>query len=159
MPIPANRHPILACRVPCCTNALFLERSRDSALSFSRESKGLGPLSDSPAMTTENLCWSLFQLLRFGQSLTVLEGLPRWPSGKESACQCRRYEFNPWVGKTPWRRKWQPTPIFLPGKFYGQRGLAGYSLKSQRTGHDWVRMQYGNSLELQRNLRICFLRS
>ena len=33
----------------------------------------------------------------------------------------------PWVGKIPWRRKWQPTLVFLPGKFHGQRSLAGYS--------------------------------
>ena len=37
-------------------------------------------------------------------------------------------EFYPWVGKIPWRRKWQPTPVFLPGECYGQRSLAGYSL-------------------------------
>ena len=35
--------------------------------------------------------------------------------------------FDPWVGKTPWRREWQPTPVFLPREFHGQRGLAGYS--------------------------------
>ena len=35
--------------------------------------------------------------------------------------------FNPWVGKIPWKRKWQSTPVFLPGEFYGQRILAGYS--------------------------------
>ena len=35
--------------------------------------------------------------------------------------------LEPWVGKVPWRRKWQPTPVFLPGKFYGQRSLAGYN--------------------------------
>ena len=35
--------------------------------------------------------------------------------------------FYPWVGKIPWRRKWQPTPAFMPGKFYGQRSLVGYS--------------------------------
>ena len=34
---------------------------------------------------------------------------------------------DPWVGKIPWRRKWQPTPVFLPGKSHGQRSLAGYS--------------------------------
>ena len=34
--------------------------------------------------------------------------------------------FNPWVGKIPWRRTWQPTPVFLPGESHGQRGLAGY---------------------------------
>ena len=51
-------------------------------------------------------------------------GLPRWHSGKEGACQCRRCKtlrFNPWV------RKWQPTPVFLLGKFHGQRSLEDYS--------------------------------
>ena len=48
------------------------------------------------------------------------------PYGKESAC--RRPGFNPWVGKIPWRRDWQPTPVFLPGEFHGQRSLVGYSL-------------------------------
>ena len=58
------------------------------------------------------------------------QGLPRWLSGKESACQCRRcrkHWFNPWVREMPWSRKWQPMPVFLPGKFHGQRHLAGYS--------------------------------
>ena len=35
--------------------------------------------------------------------------------------------FDPWVGKIPWRRAWQPTPVFLPGESHGQRSLAGYS--------------------------------
>ena len=63
-------------------------------------------------------------------------GLPRWPSGKESTCQCRRRGFYPWVGKIPWRRKWQPTPVFLPGKSHGQRGLVGYSPWGHRVTHD-----------------------
>ena len=52
---------------------------------------------------------------------------------KESACnagdplQHRRPRFDPWVGKIPWRRKWQPTPVFLPEEFHGQRSLVGYS--------------------------------
>ena len=53
-----------------------------------------------------------------------------WLSGKESACQCRgleRHEFHPWVGKIPWRRKQQHTPVFLPGQSHGQRSLVGYS--------------------------------
>ena len=54
-------------------------------------------------------------------------GLSCWFSGKESTCQCRRCRFDPWVGKVPWRRKWQPTPLFLPGKSHGHRSLAGYS--------------------------------
>ena len=45
-------------------------------------------------------------------------------SGKESTCQCRKYWFDPWVGRIPWRRKWQPTPAFLPGKSLGQRKLS-----------------------------------
>ena len=51
----------------------------------------------------------------------------RWLSRKESACQSWRLGFNPWVRKIPWRRKRQPTPVFLPGKSHGQRSLADYS--------------------------------
>ena len=54
-------------------------------------------------------------------------GLPRWLSAKKSSCQGRRLGFDPWVGKIPWSRKWQPTSVSLPGKFYGQRHLAGCS--------------------------------
>ena len=57
----------------------------------------------------------------------VCIGLPRCLNGKESACQCRRHKFDPWIGKIPWRKKWQPISVFLPGKFYGQRNLAVYS--------------------------------
>ena len=60
-------------------------------------------------------------------------GFPGGASGKGIACQCRRcrrfwrLQFNPWVGKIPWRRAWHPTPVFLPGESHGQRSLAGYS--------------------------------
>ena len=50
--------------------------------------------------------------------------------GKEPACQCRRckrLEFNLWVRKIPWRRAWQPSPVFLPGESRGQRSLVGCS--------------------------------
>ena len=51
----------------------------------------------------------------------------RHHSGKESACRrCQRRGFDPWVGKIPWRRKWQPTPVFLPGRSHSQGNLAGY---------------------------------
>ena len=43
------------------------------------------------------------------------------------ACQCMRRGFDPWVWKIPWRRQWQSTSVFLPGKFHGQRSLTGYS--------------------------------
>ena len=51
-------------------------------------------------------------------------------SGKESACQRRRHKrhgFHPWVGTLPWRRVWQPAPVFWPGEFHGLRSLEGYS--------------------------------
>ena len=57
-------------------------------------------------------------------------GFPVGPSGKEPTCQCRRHKrcrFDPWVRKIPWRKAWQPTPVFLPGESHGQRSLAGYS--------------------------------
>ena len=53
--------------------------------------------------------------------------------------QCRRRGFDPWVRKILWRRKWQPTPVFLPGKSHGQRSLAGYSSwDHKRVRHDLV---------------------
>ena len=53
--------------------------------------------------------------------------LPWWISYKESACQCMRHGFNPWVQKIPRRRKWQPTPVLLPEKSHRQRNWVGYS--------------------------------
>ena len=55
-------------------------------------------------------------------------GFPGGTHGKEPACPCKRHKrckFSPWVGKIPWRRAWQPTPVFLPGESHGQRSLAG----------------------------------
>ena len=47
---------------------------------------------------------------------SAVKNLPAW-----------RYRFEPWVRKIPWRRKWRPTPVFLPRRSHGQRSLAGYS--------------------------------
>ena len=55
---------------------------------------------------------------------------PGSPSGRECTCKCRRRKrsgFDPWVRKIPWRRKWQPILVFLPGESHGQRNLEGYS--------------------------------
>ena len=55
--------------------------------------------------------------------------------------QCRRHKrhrFDPWVGKTPWRRAWQPTPVFLPGESHGQRSLVGCSPWVGRDWGDWA---------------------
>ena len=58
----------------------------------------------------------------FGVS-PIMKGFPDGSVGKE----CGRDLFDPWLGKIPWRREWQPTPVFLPGEFHGQRSLVGYS--------------------------------
>ena len=66
-------------------------------------------------------------------------GFPGGAYGKESASQCRRCRrscFHPWVGKIPQRRKWKPTPVFLPGGSHGQRTLARYSPQGCRVRHD-----------------------
>ena len=69
--------------------------------------------------------------------VTISLGLPWWLSGKELACQFRRLGFDLWGGKIHWRRKWQPTPGFLPEKSHGQRSLVGYSpWGHRRVGHD-----------------------
>ena len=64
------------------------------------------------------------------QVLSLGWGFASGASGKEPACQSRRRQrgkCDPWVGKIPWRRAWQPTPVFLPGKSHRQRSLAGCS--------------------------------
>ena len=70
----------------------------------------------------------LSSLKKFNLLYPYNSGLPRWQSGKESACQCKRCKkcgFDLWVGNIP--RKWQPTPVFMLGKFHGQRNQVGYS--------------------------------
>ena len=80
------------------------------------------------APLSSNTSWNLLQFMPIKlvcyliiasfSSLAVPFSLefPWCLSGKESACQCRRHGFDPWVRKIPWRRKWQPTPVFLPGE-------------------------------------------
>ena len=75
-------------------------------------------------------------------SSSGLFGFSRGAGDKELACQCRRHKscgFDPWVGKIPWRRAWQPTSVFLPGEcpWLEEPGRL-QSMGSQRDGHDWV---------------------
>ena len=66
----------------------------------------------------------------FFQNTMLDSGFPGGMSGKEPISQCRKrheMQIRPWVRKIPYRRKWSPTPVFLPGKSHGQRSLAGYS--------------------------------
>ena len=62
-------------------------------------------------------------------SITFTQGFPGGSVVKNlpECRRCKRQGFDPWVGKISWRRKWQPTPVFLPGKSHGQRTLTGYS--------------------------------
>ena len=68
------------------------------------------------------ICTSLLSSCSLGGASELPWGL----SDKESACQCRRRGFSAWIRKIPWRRAWQPAPVFLPGESHGQRSLAGH---------------------------------
>ena len=57
--------------------------------------------------------------------LSSISQVAQWSTCK--CGRCRRHGINTWVGKIPWRRKWQPTPVFVSGKSHGERSLAGYS--------------------------------
>ena len=70
----------------------------------------------------------LKRLSSSSSSNKLKKGLPWWLSGKEIAFQCRRQGFDPLVRKIPWRRKWQPIPLFLPGESQGRRSLVGCHL-------------------------------
>ena len=74
-------------------------------------------------------------------SHTAYKRFPGGARGKELASQCRRCKrrgFDSWVRKIPWRKAWQPTPVFLPGESHGQKSLVGFSpIVSQTVGHDW----------------------
>ena len=76
-------------------------------------------------------------------SLEDLGGVSKCLSGKESTCQyrrCRRHGFHSWVRKAPWRRKWQPTPVFFPGQSHGQKNLVGCSPRGSQKSWTWLRM-------------------
>jgi len=57
-----------------------------------------------------------------------IQGFHGGSDGKESSCNAEDLGSVPRLGRSPWRREWQPTPILLPGEFHGQRSLEGYSL-------------------------------
>ena len=68
-------------------------------------------------------------------------------SSKESTCQCGRHRFNPCIRKTPWKRKWQPTPRFLYGKSYERMSLTGHSLWGHKESDmtEWLNSNKGQS--------------
>ena len=94
-----------------------------------------GSSSDLPSHVTDWHFWSaghvsdVIEESREGRchldSITPREGFPGGSDCKGFCLQCRRPRFDPWVRKIPWRREWQPTPVFFPGEFHGQRSLVG----------------------------------
>ena len=83
--------------------------------------------------------------VKYSSCPLTLRSFPGGTRGKEATCQCnrhRRHGFNPWAGKIPWRRKWRPTLVFLPGKSHEQRSLG--SQKSQKWLSDWTATQNNN---------------
>ena len=108
--------------------------------------------SESPGSLLERQILSLLRiycinvLLRFPGNSCVYGA-----SCKEPACQgrrCKRFGFNPWVGNDPWRRAWQPTPVYLPGESRAQRSLAGYSPKS------WTLLKWLSTAYILKNTDI-----
>ena len=76
--------------------------------------------------------------LLFEYYLLLYGDFPGGSDGKSVCLQCGRTGFDPWVGKIPWRRKRQPTPVLLPGKSHGWMEEPGrlQSMGLQRVGHD-----------------------
>ena len=101
---------------------------RQNSLSERELVENLPPLfcfpNEQPMKSQQVLVWPK---ISFGFFHNILHGLPWWLSGKESACNCRRPSFNPWIGKIPWRTAWHPTLAFLPGESHEQRSLVAYS--------------------------------
>ena len=87
--------------------------------------------------------------------LPFLSGLHCGSHGKEFCLQCRRSRYDPWVGKIPWRKEWQPIPVFLPGNPMYRRAWRVprgkvKSMGSQRVGHDWVAKHFCSHSRLQK---------
>ena len=89
--------------------------------------------------------------------IRLFQGLPGGTGGEEPACQCRRrkrHTFDPWVGKIPWRRKRQPTPVFLPGGSPGQRSLAGCRPRGHRESDATKRLSTQTRTQLFQHLLL-----
>ena len=106
---------ILAWKIPWTEEPGRLESKKDC-----KELDKTEPLSIHSSSVASTICFWVY----------FMQGFPGGANGKEPACQCTRCKrcgFNPWVGKIPWRKAWQPIPAFLPGESHGQRSLVGYS--------------------------------
>ena len=104
-----------------------------------RMDKLLGPLAEVTYRHAFSLSAGLRSWIRWNLSPAYFTG---WASLVSQTVKnppaMYKTRFNLWVGKIPWRREQLPTPVFLPGKFHGQRNLAGYSPWGHRVGHHWA---------------------
>ena len=86
-------------------------------------------------------CYHYFLIPAVPPEAFIALSFPGGASGKEPVCQCRRFKrcgFDPGVWKIPWRRKWQSSPIFLPGESHGQKSLMSYSPWGHTVKHNEV---------------------
>ena len=84
-----------------------------------------------------------FWSYRIFMSLIHFEFIFPWWLRWWSVClHCQRPGFNPWVGKISWRRKWQPTPVFLPEKSHGRRSLVGFSPRGHKESNRTRRLHF-----------------
>ena len=94
------------------------------------QSRGLRKDTESHKIKIKEVNWA--QILQDLNIMAIKKlSFPSGASGKESTCWCRKHKrhgFDPYIGTISWRRKWQPTPVFLPGEFHRQRSLAGHRL-------------------------------
>ena len=122
----------------CCLRSVSLPRALSAHVSCDFTSKFIFVVSswsvvfvsgNSEAWIKSTSSQDISVWLQSGSCMKVR--FPDGSEGKASACKAGDLGsipgFDPWVGKIPWRRKWQLTPVFLPGKFHGRRSLAGYS--------------------------------
>ena len=126
-------------------------------------------ISDDKVSPINYSCSIRFQVFQDKYTLhngTLIDG----SASKEYFCKAGgRPKFNSWVGKIPWRRKWQPSPVFLPGKSCGQRNLAGYSYGVARVGYNletkpppphnvWVILKFTKIFAIWNHMQLlCFI--
>ena len=109
-----------------CFSELELSQTALKSYTPGRSKSSIQKVSSSPELNYSMDCWVF--TLNSHSDLTWISwptfhgsvaGFPGGTSGKEPTCQCRRLKrpgFHPWAGKIPWRKKWQPSPVFLPGE-------------------------------------------
>ena len=120
-------------RVEFCSNPEKLWVERAQVKKFLYFSLILWIYNNFKVPNASKVSYEATVFLNFLFCISVLMGLPGGSVVKN--LQCRRPRFDPWVGKMPWRRAWQPASVLFPGESHGQRSLAGYS-RQGRTESD-----------------------